>query len=62
MADFYPSNGEKLARRLADMLYAVQPEGIWDRDENGMSEHEKMVYVSLEKIMGRDITEKYGML
>lgn len=44
------------------MLYAVQPEGILDRDENGMSEHEKMVYASLEKIMGRNITEKYGML
>lgn len=62
MADFYPSNGENLARRLAGMLYAVQPEGIWDRDENGMSEHEKMVYASLEKIMGRTVTEKYGML
>ncbi len=62
MADFYPSNGEKLARRLVDMLYAVQPEGMWDRDENGMSEHEKTVYASLEKIMGRDIIEKYGML
>lgn len=62
MADFYPSNGERLARRLAGMLYAVWPEGIWDMDENGMSEHEKMVYASLEKIMGRTVTEKYGML
>lgn len=62
MADFYPSNGERLARRLEGMLWALWPEGGLDVDENGVSEHEKMVYASLEKIMGRDMTEKYGML
>ena len=62
MADFYPSNGERLAKRLEGMLWALWPEGVWDRDEKGVSEHEKMVYASLEKIMGRTVTEKYGML
>ena len=62
MTDFYPPNGERLARRLEGMLCAVWPQGIYDMDENVVNEHEKMVYASLEKIMGRDMTEKYGMI
>ena len=62
MVDFYPSNGKRLAERLEGMLWAVWPEGGLDRDEKGMSEHYKMVCASLEKIMGRSVTEYYGML
>ena len=62
MVDFYPSNGKRLAERLEGMLWAVWPEGGLDRDEKGLSEHYKMVCASLEKIMGRSVTEYYGML
>lgn len=58
MADFYPSTMEKLADRLKDMRYAVQGDGLWLSDEECIIS-DKALQDSLEKMIGRTVTEKW---
>lgn len=67
MADYYPSEIDKLVRRLDGMLHVVWPETVWDEDaEEGACESMEIlqdkrkaeIRSSVEKVMGRATQER----
>ncbi|MEY8336971.1 hypothetical protein AALB16_02935 [Lachnospiraceae bacterium 62-35] len=58
MADFYPPTMEKLAYRLKYMRYAVQGDSLGLLDEECIIS-DKDLQDSLEKMIGRTVTEKW---
>lgn len=57
MDEFYPGDPDELAQRLKDILHAVDPGWPWYNKEEDKNEFPDMWWVSMERILGRTVTE-----